>query len=106
MAGECVKEPLWFEIYPDVPTMTEAGLPGYEFTQWYALLAPPKTPPEIVAVLNEALRKSLEDPDVKKRIASEGGATTPTSTQALASFIKSETANFEKIIKTAGIKLE
>jgi tripartite-type tricarboxylate transporter receptor subunit TctC len=56
--------------------------------------------------LNDALRKSLEDAEVKKRIASEGGAPTPTSPQALASFIKSETANFEKIIKTAGIKLE
>ncbi|MGZ5175329.1 MAG: Bug family tripartite tricarboxylate transporter substrate binding protein [Burkholderiales bacterium] len=94
------------EIYPNVPTMIEAGLPGYEFTQWYALLAPSKTPPEIVAVLNDALRKSLEDAEVKKRIASEGGTTTPTSPQGLASFIKSETASFEKIIKTAGIKLE
>ncbi|HEV7393357.1 MAG TPA: tripartite tricarboxylate transporter substrate-binding protein, partial [Burkholderiales bacterium] len=94
------------EIYPNVPTMIEAGLAGYEFTQWYALLAPPKTPPDVIVVLNDALRKSLEDPEVKKRIASEGGTTTPTSPQGLASFIKSETASFEKIIKTAGIKLE
>ena len=94
------------EIYPDVPTMIEAGLPGYEFTQWYALLAPQKTPPDLVAILNEALRKSLEDSEVKKRIGAEGGATTPTSPQGLAAFIKSETANFEKIIRTAGIKLD
>jgi tripartite-type tricarboxylate transporter receptor subunit TctC len=94
------------DIYPDVPTMIEAGLPGYEFTQWYALLAPQKTPPELVSVLNEALRKSLDDAEVKKRIASEGGATTPSSPQALAAFIKSETASFEKIIRTAGIKLD
>jgi tripartite-type tricarboxylate transporter receptor subunit TctC len=82
------------EIYPNVPTMAEAGLPGYEFTQWYALLAPPKTPQEIVSTLNEALRKSLEDPEVRNRITSEGGATTPTSAQELTSFIKSETANY------------
>jgi tripartite-type tricarboxylate transporter receptor subunit TctC len=94
------------EIYPNVPTMVEGGLPGYEFTQWYALMAPPKTPNDIVSVLNDALRKSLEDGEVRKRIASEGGATTPTSPQALTAFIKSETANFEKIIRTAGVKLE
>jgi tripartite-type tricarboxylate transporter receptor subunit TctC len=94
------------ELYPDLPTMAEAGLPGYEFTQWYAFLAPAKTPPELIAQLNAALRKALEDPEVKKRIAAEGGAATPTSPDELAAFIKLETAKYEKMIKEAGIKAE
>jgi tripartite-type tricarboxylate transporter receptor subunit TctC len=94
------------ELYSDVPTMVEAGLPGYEFTQWYAFLAPAKTPPELVAQLNVTLRKALEDADVKKRITAEGGVATPTSPEELAAFIKSETAKFGKMIKEAGIKAE
>jgi tripartite-type tricarboxylate transporter receptor subunit TctC len=94
------------ELYPDLPTMAEAGLPGYEFTQWYAFLAPAKTPPELVAQLNATLRKALEDPEVKKRIAAEGGAATPTSPEELAAFIKTETAKYERMIREAGIKAE
>lgn len=94
------------EIYPDVPTMSEAGLRGYELTQWYALLAPAKTPPEIIAVLNEAIRKALDDAEVRKRITSEGGMPAPTTPEGLMSFIRSETATYEKIIKSAGIKTE
>jgi tripartite-type tricarboxylate transporter receptor subunit TctC len=94
------------EIYPDVSTIAEAGLPGYELTQWYALLAPAKTPPEIITVLNGAIRKALDDPDVKRRITSEGGLPAPTSPDGLMSFIKSETATFEKIIRSAAIRTE
>jgi tripartite-type tricarboxylate transporter receptor subunit TctC len=94
------------EMYPDVPTMAEAGLPGYELTQWYALLAPAKTPLDIIAVLNSAIRTALDDPDVKKRLTSEGGVPSPTSPEGLASFIKSETATYEKIIKSARIGTE
>jgi len=94
------------EMYPDVPTMAEAGLAGYELTQWYALLAPAKTPPEIIAVLNSAMRHALDDADVKKRLTSEGGIPSPTSPEGLMSFIRSETAAYEKIIRSAGIKTE
>lgn len=94
------------DAYPNLPTMAEAGLPGYELTQWYALLAPAKTPPEIIATLNGAIRKALEDAEVRKRITSEGGAPSPTSPEGLTAFIKAETAKYEKIIKAAGIKAE
>jgi tripartite-type tricarboxylate transporter receptor subunit TctC len=86
--------------------MAEPGLPGYELTQWYARLAPAKTPPEIVNVPNDAIRKALDDPELRKRITSEGGLPSPTSPEGLASFIKSETAAYEKIIRSAGIKTE
>jgi tripartite-type tricarboxylate transporter receptor subunit TctC len=94
------------DAYPNLPTMAEAGLPGYELTQWYAMLAPAKTPPEIVDVLNAAIRKALEDPDVRKRITAEGGMPSPTAPQGLTQFIREETAKFERIIKAAGVKIE
>ena len=94
------------EVYPDVPTLAEAGLPGYELTQWYALLAPAKTPPEIIATLNAAMRKALADPDVAKRLTSEGGLPSPTSPQGLTDFIKAETASYEKIIRAAKISAD
>ena len=94
------------EVYSDVPTLAEAGLPGYELTQWYALLAPAKTPPEIIATLNAAMRKALADPDVAKRLTSEGGLPSPTSPQGLADFIKAETASYEKIIRAAKISAD
>ena len=92
------------DAYPHLPTMAEAGLPGYELTQWYALLAPAKTPADIVSVLNGAIRKALDDGEVRKRITSEGGVPSPTSPEGLMAFIRSETAKYEKIVKTAGLK--
>jgi tripartite-type tricarboxylate transporter receptor subunit TctC len=94
------------DAYPGLPTMSEAGLPGYELTQWYALLAPAKTPPEVIATLNGAIRKALDDAEVRKRITSEGGVPSPTSPEGLAAFIRAETAKYEKIVRAAGLKPE
>jgi tripartite-type tricarboxylate transporter receptor subunit TctC len=94
------------DAYPDLPTMAEAGLPGYELTQWYALLAPAKTPPDTIATLNGAMRKALEDGEVRRRITSEGGVPSPTSPDALAAFIRSETAKYSTIAKAAKLKLD
>lgn len=94
------------DLYPDVPTMAEAGLPGYEYTQWYAIMAPAQTPSDIIDALNATLRKALDDPEVKKRIAADGGTPAPTTPAVLSTYLKSETAKYAKIIKEAGIKLE
>jgi tripartite-type tricarboxylate transporter receptor subunit TctC len=94
------------DVYPDVPTIAEAGLPGYELTQWYAMLAPAHTPQDIDGKLNGAMRKALDDADVKKRLTSEGGLPAPTSPEGLTTFIRNETATYEKIIKSAGIKTD
>lgn len=94
------------DAYPGLPTMAEAGLPGYELTQWYAMLAPAKTPPEIIATLNGAIRKALADPEVRRRITSEGGVPSPTSPEELAAFIRAETAKYEKIAKAANLKMD
>jgi len=90
---------------PDIPAIAET-LPGYELTQWYAMLAPAKTPPDVIATLNGAMRKALDDADVKKRITSEGGLPAPTTPEGLSSFIKAETVKYEKIVAAAGIRTE
>ena len=94
------------ELFPNVPTMIEAGVPGYEFTQWYGLLVPAKTPREVVNQLNATLHKAMEDADVKKRIAYEGAAAAPTSPDEFTAFLKRELASNAKMIKAAGLKRE
>ena len=93
-------------LFPDVPTMTEAGLPGYEFTQWYALLAPAKTPRDIVMALNAALLKSTDDAEVKKRVGVEGGALSPGTPEQLTAFLRAELDSNAKMIRAAGLKRE
>ena len=86
--------------------MAEAGIKGYEFTQWYAILAPAKTPPEIITTLNGAVRRTLDDAEVRRRLASEGGLPSPTSPAELAEFIRSEITKYEKIARVAQLKLD
>ena len=93
-------------IYPEVPTMGEAGYPNFELTQWYAMLAPAGTPAGIIATLNAAVRNALTDPNVIKRLASDGGMPAPTTPQGLAEFIRDDTASYAKIAEKAGIKTE
>ena len=93
-------------VYPDVPTMAEAGYPNFELTQWYAMLAPARTSPDVIATLNAAIRNALSDPKVIKRLANDGGLPAPTSAEGLAEFIRKETESYAKIIEKAGIKTE
>ncbi len=92
------------EMFPDVPTMSEAGVPGYEFTQWYGLLVPAKTPREIVNVLNTMLLKSMDEPDVRQRIAAEAAAAAPGTPEEFAVYLKGELAKNAKMIRDAKLK--
>ena len=87
---------------PDVPTIAEAGVPGYEATSWFGLLAPAKTPAPIVAKLNASILKALADPDVKKKLMEQGAEPHPESPEQFAQFIASETAKWGKIVKQSG----
>jgi tripartite-type tricarboxylate transporter receptor subunit TctC len=92
---------------PDIPTIAEAGLPGYEAVQWFGLLAPAGTPREIVTRLHGAVVQVLEDPAVKKRFIGDGADPRPSaSPEAFGAFIKSELKKWEKVVKAAGIKPE
>jgi tripartite-type tricarboxylate transporter receptor subunit TctC len=91
---------------PDLPTLQEQGLKGFECYTWNAILAPAGTPPPIVAQLNEAINKSLADPVVFKRLQEAGIDPTPGSTPAQAAdFIKAELAKWIPIIKASGAEV-
>jgi tripartite-type tricarboxylate transporter receptor subunit TctC len=90
----------------DVPTMSEAGLPGFEIVSWFGLLAPAGTPAPIVVRLNAETVKVLERPDVKAALANQGLEVAPGTPAQFAAHIKSEIAKFTKIGKAAGIKAE
>lgn len=92
---------------PDLPTLQEQGVSGFECYTWNAILAPAKTPAPIVALLADAINKALADPVILKRLQDAGVDPTPDSTpEKLAEFIKSELAKWAPIIKTSGAHID
>jgi tripartite-type tricarboxylate transporter receptor subunit TctC len=91
---------------PDVPTVAEAALKGYEATNWYGFVVPAGTPRDIITRLNEATVKVLNMPDVQKSLLDRGIDATPTTPEQFAAYIKSENDKWVKIIKAVGIKPE
>ncbi len=87
---------------PDVPTIAEAGVPGYEATSWFGLLAPARTPAPVVAKLNASILKALADPDVKKKLLEQGAEPAGETPAQFAAFIASETVKWGKIVKQSG----
>ena len=92
---------------PDLPTLQEQGVPGFECYTWNAILAPAKTPTPIVNVLSDAIRKTLADAVILKRLEDVGVDPTPDSTpEKLADFIKAELAKWAPIIKASGAHVD
>ncbi|HEY0337893.1 MAG TPA: tripartite tricarboxylate transporter substrate binding protein [Burkholderiales bacterium] len=91
---------------PELPTMAEAGYPGVVMTLWNAMLAPAGTPPEILGRLHSEIIKAAKSPDVRGRLSAEGTEALTTTPTELADIMKSETARWAKVIKTANIALE
>lgn len=91
---------------PDVPTMMEAGVPGYTAVTWNGLLAPAGTPPAIIKKLNEALNKVLASADMKKRFADMGQDVMMGSPEDFTRFIQSETTKWQAVIKRGNIKAQ
>jgi tripartite-type tricarboxylate transporter receptor subunit TctC len=93
-----------FPLLPDVPTVAEAGLPGYEASVWWGLVAPANTPPEIVRQLNAETNKALSNPAIANKLAELGVVVTPGTSDQFTAFIKSQTELWSGVIKSAGIK--
>ena len=94
-------------LVPDLPTIAEAGVPGYEFTAWYLLLAPAKTPPEIVNKANAEVVRILRLPDIRDRFAALGAEpAAPASPAEVNAFVKSEIQRWAKVVKDVGIRVE
>ena len=91
---------------PNVPTIAESGVPGYDSTVWYAMLAPPNTPREVVTRINAELLQILKDPSFKSMMSLNGIEPIGTSPEGLTSYINKETIKWSKVIKSAGIKAD
>jgi tripartite-type tricarboxylate transporter receptor subunit TctC len=89
---------------PDVPTLAESGIAGFESVGWFGLVAPRGTPTEIVGRLNDAFVKALKDPSVVEKIRTLGAEPSPTSPEQFGRFIQSESTKWGKLIGDAGIK--
>jgi len=93
-----------FPLLAEVPTAAEAGLPGYEASVWWGLVAPAKTPPEIVRQLNAETNKALANPSIANKLTELGVVVTPDATDQFAAFIKAQTELWSGVIKSAGIQ--
>ena len=93
-------------LLPDVPTVAEAALPGYDFTAWYMLLAPAGTPAPILAKLNDDLRLIAAMPDVRARIEGMGGVVASPTLKETNDLLGSEFARWSKVAKERNIKVD
>ena len=91
---------------PDVPTVAEAGVPGFETSQWYGILAPAGTPDAIVRKLANEVNRILKTPEVVERLASDGSIPQGSTPEEFAKFIAGEQKRWGSVVKTAGIKPE
>lgn len=90
----------------DIPTIAEAGVPGYEAVQWYGVLAPAATPRDIITKLHAGVVRALQNPDVRQRLLNDGAEPVGSSPEEFAAYLRSETEKWAKVIKVAGIKPE
>ena len=92
-------------LFPNVPTVAEAGIPGFEYDQWYGLLVSAKTPRPLVNTLNKEVIRILALPDMKERFLTQGATPSPTTPEEFDRFIRSEVQRFAKVLIAAGAKI-
>jgi tripartite-type tricarboxylate transporter receptor subunit TctC len=91
---------------PEVPTMSESGLPGFDATAWYSIVVPTGTPKPIISRLHAELVKILKSPDIRERLVSEGADVETSTPEELAAFVRSEIAKWSKAVRDSGTKLD
>ena len=91
---------------PDLPTIAEAGVPGFDVGGWYGVLAPAKTPPVIISLLSREIVKALKAPEVGERFAADGSEPLGRTPEDFTAYIKSELAKWAKVVKETGVKAE
>ena len=91
---------------PDLPTIAEAGVPGYAFSAWYGVLIPAGTPPVVIGMWNASIVKALRAPDVAERIAREGADIIASSPVEFGGYMKTELAKWAKVVKDNGLRVE
>jgi tripartite-type tricarboxylate transporter receptor subunit TctC len=93
-------------VLPEVPTATEAGLKGFDATIWLGLMAPAKTPQNVVEKLNAAVNEILKRPDIQKTWSEQGADPTPMTIDAFDSYLRKDIDKWSNLVKTANIKVE
>lgn len=93
-------------VAPELPTMAEAGLPGYEFIVWWGVLAPARTPGDVVSKVYSEISKALEAPEVRQRFTNQGVEVIGSAPEEFAAFIKSEVAKWAKVVREANIPVQ
>ena len=93
-------------VFPDLPTIAEAGVPGYAFSAWYGVLIPAAAPKAIVTTWNTTIVKALRSPDMAERIAREGADVIASSPEQFGAYMKTELAKWAKVVKDNGLKVE
>ena len=91
---------------PDVPTMLESGLKGFEMTNWYGVMAPAKTPRDVVTRLNTEINRIVAVPETKAKLEEVGTQLNPMTPEQFATFLGSELAKYAKLIKAAGVTVD
>lgn len=92
--------------YPNVPTMQEAGVAGYEVSAWFGVVVPAKTPRDVVAQIHAAILRALEQPDVKARLADLGGTVVGSKPEEFEAFYKAEIQRWKPIVESSGAQIE
>ncbi len=93
-------------LAPDLPTMAEAGVPGFDIATWFGLLAPAGTPRDIVAKWNAEVTRILNAPEMRERLMAQGAEPAPTTPDQFAQFIGSELVKYGRIVKASGAKVD
>ena len=93
-------------LAPDLPTMAEAGVPGFDISTWFGLMAPAGTPPDVVAKWNADVVKILNSPDMREKLTAQGAEAAPDTPAEFAAFIGRELAKYARIVKVSGAKVD
>jgi len=93
-------------LAPELPTMAEAGVPGFDISTWFGLMAPAGTPPGVIAKWNADVTRILSSPDMRERLAAQGAEAAPTTPAEFSAFIASELPKYARIVKASGAKVD
>ena len=93
-------------IFPDIPTIAEAGVPGYETNSWGGIVVPARTPRAIVLKLNAEINKALQSPELRERYAAIEGEPTGGTPEQFAAFVKTEAVKWADVVKKSGAKVD
>ena len=92
-------------FYPDIPTVSESGVPGYESVGWFGLLAPPNTPPDIVRQINEAIVAAMDTQEFRDHLATLGAEPKPQTPDEFGRYINADVAKWSKLVKDNDVQL-